>query len=562
MASPPLPEVFRFRRFTALLRPGSIPAAGGRFNGGGALATEEKAPQVGRLRRDVSIWGSFMWGYADVGADIFTALGLVAFAAQGGTPVAFLAAGLVYVLVGLCYTELASTYPAAGGGQYFTLRGLGDAWGFIAGAALMLDYTIDIALFAVSAAGYLNYFLGPDTAAFVARLGPFYVNYLWLMESILLILSLVFFNYLGIRVSSRINEYLGVLAIAGQAVVVVVGFALAWRYGLFHQQLATQFPSPGKFMYGSSLAIISFVGLESISQVAQETRRPSTVIPRSAVALVLNVLLFALAFSVLGNGLVPWQALGGHQGDPVAFLARHIPLIGAAAGPAIALLAASIVYISANSGVMSVSRLSYSMSRQQLLPRSLSRLHPRFATPYRTILLFSGLATVMTMAAFLSPSPHAATSSGAMDILANMYAFGASLGYLLVFIALMVLRFRDPAAPRPFRMPWNIPVPFRGRRIPFPVLGVLGFLGVGMILFEVILTHAIGRVAGPAWILLLLVFYLYYRRSRKLPLWGSAPRDWVASQRQLLEDSEEYELLEEYEEALQVEGGADHGHSG
>src|SRR5438132_14058457 len=80
-------------------------------------------------------------------------------AALGLSPHAFLMAGTVYALVGLCYAELASAYPVAGGGQYFTLRGLGDAFGFMAGSALMLDYVIDISLFTVIAFGYLNYFL-------------------------------------------------------------------------------------------------------------------------------------------------------------------------------------------------------------------------------------------------------------------------------------------------------------------------------------------------------------------------------------------------------------------
>src|SRR2546422_10706446 len=81
------------------------------------------------LRRDVSVWGSYMWGYADVGADIYTALGIVTLAALGLTPLAFLMAGTVYALVGLCYAELASAYPVAGGGQYFTLRGRGTLSG-------------------------------------------------------------------------------------------------------------------------------------------------------------------------------------------------------------------------------------------------------------------------------------------------------------------------------------------------------------------------------------------------------------------------------------------------
>src|ERR1700724_1829577 len=85
------------------------------------------------LRRDVSVWGSYMWGYAAVGADIYTALGIITLAALGLAPLAFLAAGLVFALVGLCYAELASAYPLAGGGQYFTLRGLGGLRALVGG---------------------------------------------------------------------------------------------------------------------------------------------------------------------------------------------------------------------------------------------------------------------------------------------------------------------------------------------------------------------------------------------------------------------------------------------
>src|SRR5271170_3094784 len=108
------------------------------------------------LRRSVTPWGSFSWGYSDVGADIFVGLGLVLGAAAGASNVAFLFAGIVYVCIGLAYTELAATYPVAGGGQYFVTRGLGDIFGFIAGWAVLLDFTIDIALFAWSCVDYLS----------------------------------------------------------------------------------------------------------------------------------------------------------------------------------------------------------------------------------------------------------------------------------------------------------------------------------------------------------------------------------------------------------------------
>src|SRR5579859_6595914 len=115
-----------------------------------------RAKQPDELRRAVTIWGSYAWGYADVGADIYVALGLVVGAAMGAANVAFAFAGIVYVCIGLAYTELASAYPVAGGGQFFVTRALGDFMGFIAGWAVVLDFTIDISLFAWITISYLS----------------------------------------------------------------------------------------------------------------------------------------------------------------------------------------------------------------------------------------------------------------------------------------------------------------------------------------------------------------------------------------------------------------------
>jgi APA family basic amino acid/polyamine antiporter len=178
-----------------------------------ATAGNTGAEKKSELRRDVTVWGSYTWGYADVGADIYAALGLVIAASQGLAPMAFALAGIIYILIGLGYTELSSTYPVAGGGHYFALRGLGDFWGFVAGAALLLDYTIDIALFAVASAGYINFFLpalfGVNIGQYVIALGPLHgIKIFWLIETMVLIFSLMFINIRGVRQSSRLNEIL------------------------------------------------------------------------------------------------------------------------------------------------------------------------------------------------------------------------------------------------------------------------------------------------------------------------------------------------------------------
>ncbi|MDP3024207.1 MAG: APC family permease [candidate division Zixibacteria bacterium] len=499
------------------------------------------------LRRDISVWGSFTWGFADVGANTYVALGLVMAYTQGASSLVFALAGIIYIMIGLAYTELASAYPVAGGGPYFTMRGLGDFWGFVGGAALLLDYTIDIALFATASAGYLNFFmpyiLGRSIESFAISIGPLHnVNYFWCIETLVLISILIWINIKGIKESSFINELIGVIVILTESALVIMGFLFAWKPEFLAMQWKTQFPSLHNFMYGSSLAIISFIGLESISQAAQETRRPATIIPRTSLTLIFTVFIFAVAFSTLGLGVLPWQEFAKHMDNPVAILAKAIPLIGFIAGPFAAGLGALMLFISSNTGVMGASRLTYSLSQFGIISPWFHTVHPKFHTPVRNIVIFSMIAVIQTVLSFLTPH--------AMDTLGNMYAFGASLGYTLVFIALIKLRFSDPYTPRPYKMPLNIKIGYKGRKVDFPLLGVIGMLGVATILFMVVLTHTIGRIAGPAWILLCFIYYAWYRKKEGFPLFKSIKHNWEKEQIEVLTSAEEYDLLEQYKNAL------------
>src|SRR5437660_1572195 len=510
------------------------------------------------LRRDVTVWGSYMWGYAAVGADIYTALGIITLAALGLAPLAFLAAGLVFALVGLCYAELASSYPLAGGGQYFTLRGLGDFSGLIAGAALVLDYTIDISLFTVVAFGYFNYFLpwisfGHHVGDFTLHLGPIHLAWLWLVESVAGIVLLIWLNVRGIKVSTNFNEVIGTIAIVAQTLIVIAGFVLVWNPDLVAHPVIFHRPTLSEFAFGSSLAIIAFVGLETISQVAQETRRPATLIPRTSIGLVLSVLLFAMAFSVLAIGILDVHTgkpldFHGREGDSVALIAQNIPLIGVVAAPLAAAIGALIVFISANSGVVSSSRLSYSMAQFDLLPAWFKKVNKRFATPARAVIVFGGIAMLQTIFAFFTPGQPGKTA--AIDVLADLYAFGATTGYLFVFISLLVLRFKDPFTPRPYKMPLNIRVTYKGNQVWFPVLGLLGLLGVLFFLILVLLTHHYARIVGPLWVVAAIILFAMYRRRRGLPIFKTLPRDWEGATKKVLLEAEEFQSLEEYEAAL------------
>jgi APA family basic amino acid/polyamine antiporter len=525
---------------------------------GGASVSEQPS-----LRRALTPWGSFAWGYSDVGADIFVGLGLVLGAAAGASNIAFLFAGLVYVCVGLAYTELAAAYPVAGGGQYFVLRGLGDIFGFIAGWAVLLDFTIDIVLFAWSCIDYLSKLL--PVIAFTVH--P-WMHFLVVFG---VIAGLATLNVIGVRESSAFNEIVSGLDVVSETAILFFGFLFAFRPEILVHTMTVDWPTPFNLMNGTSLAIISFVGLESISQAAQETQKPASVIPRTSISLILTILIFALAYSNLALGLQPWtpippdahghaqalwQYLGSEEnnGAAVQVLASLIPYYGALAALYVPLLGAILLLISSNSGVFGSSRIAYAMSKSQLLPSVFQTVHPKFRTPAVSIAVFCGFALLELVFAALPSLSHSVKDIYArlfhgedgITFLGDLYAFGAAASYSFVFIALIALRFKEPETPRRFKIPFNIPLRYRGTRVEFPIIGVIGFLGIGSILVFTLITHSIGRYAGPGWLICGLIVYMIYRKRKGLPVFGSQKHDWRKKQVQILREAGELELMDEY----------------
>ncbi len=324
-------------------------------------------------------------------------------------------------------------------------------------------------------------------------------------------------------------------------------------------------------MLGTSLAIVSFVGLESISQAAQETQRPASIIPRTSVALILTILIFALAYSNLALGLHPWHPIVGPHGHPmqfwqifpnnadnqgkaVALLAAQVPYYGAFAALYVPVLGAVLLLISSNSGVFGSSRIAYAMSSSKLLPSIFQRVHGTFRTPVISIVFFSTIALIELIFA-AAPSLYPAAGAlyvrffrgeSGLDFLADLYAFGAATSYSLVFLGLIGLRLSDPLSPRKFKIPFNLPVMVRGERAEFPLVAVIGFIGIFSILLFTLRTHPLGRIFGPSWLLVGLVLYLIYRRHRRLPLLRSQPRNWRKEQVDILRRSGELELMDEY----------------
>jgi len=475
------------------------------------------------LKREVGWYGSFSMGYADVGADIYVAIGLVAFYAAGASPLAFAIASITYICTGLAYAELATAYPYAGGAHVYAMKAFNDLVGFIAGWAVMLDYTVDIALFSIATAGYVTYFIPwLRSAEFSVLILGWQLTFRYIgLLAFFLVGILLFINIIGIRESSLFNSILVSFDLFVEAVMLIFGFVLAFSLGRFlsqisilgadtvFQNIAYVLPQIGignqNFVYGITLAMTSFIGIESIAQAAEETKRPNKWVPRAHKLSIVSVIVFALGLSVLSMGMMPWQSLAAAQSDPMAAIAGSIPVVGRYLAPLVAVTGFAICYVSTNTGIIGVSRIVFSMGRFKLMPKWFYKVQAKFRTPYRTILVFGLIAAVLA-------------SVGELHFVADLYNFGALLSYVVVNMCLIVLRNTEPEAYRSWKIPGDLKVKLGSRLLIIPVVSVLGFVSCAIIWLLVLAYHPGGRILGTLWILIGVSGFIIYRRMLKLPV--------------------------------------------
>jgi len=475
------------------------------------------------LRREVGWYGSFCMGYADVGADIYVAIGLVALYAAGATPLAFLVASVTYIATGLAYSELATTYPYAGGAQVYAMKAFNDLAGFVAGWAVMLDYTVDMALFSLASTGYLSFFF-PSLVT-----GHVNLNILGLAIAVpfhgiaaaTLVAVLLGLNIIGIRESSFFNEALVSLDLVVEAVILTLGLLLAFSVAQFlgqigtvgsptpHLNIAYAFPSLGfqdqNFIYSVTLAMTSFIGIESIAQAAEETRRPDRWIPRANKLSIISVVVFAVGLSIVSMGIMGWQDLAAARNDPIRAIAERIPIIGPYFAPIVALTGFAITYVSTNTGVIGVSRIVFSMGRYDLLPRWFYKVHPRFKTPFRTIAVFGLIGMALALV-------------GELTFVADLYNYGALLSYIIVNICLIVLRNKEQTHYHAWKVPGTITLKVNDRPIYIPVISVIGAISCAALWGLLIAFHEVGRILGTAWVLIGILGFVGLRRLKGMPI--------------------------------------------
>ncbi|MFC4565363.1 amino acid permease [Nocardiopsis mangrovi] len=412
-----------------------------------------------KLRKDLNGFDLIVFGIGVIiGTGIFVVTGRQA--AENAGPaivVSFLIAGLVCALAAMCYAEFASTVPVAGSAYTFGYASLGEFVAWIIGWDLVLEFTLAAAVVSVGWSGYAGDLLGVSTSIEIAG---WPVN----VGAMFIVVLLGVMGVIGTKLSGRVSAV--IVAIKVGIVLLIIGV------GVFYVRAANWVPfippaqdrpaetaeighapltqvllglEPSQFgiwgvISAASIVFFAFIGFDVVATTAEETKKPKRDMPVGIFGSLIIVTVLYVAVSAIVTGMRPYTELGGD-----APLAEAFRAVGADwAGTLISL--GGVIGITSVILVMMLgqSRVAFAMSRDGLLPRALSKTHPRFGTPY--VMTIVTTVAVAVLAGFVP-----------IGTLEEMVNIGTLFAFVVVSIGIIVLRRTRPDLPRAFRAPW-VPV--------------------------------------------------------------------------------------------------------
>jgi APA family basic amino acid/polyamine antiporter len=461
------------------------------------------------LERVLGVNALFATAYGNVGSSIYYALGLVASYALGLTPLVFVITGFFFFCTAATYAEATTMYPEAGGASSFTRRAFNEFWSFFAAWAGMLTY---VATIAISAFFVPHYVGGLFWEALRHSPGD-------IIGGVVVISVLGAINVFGAKESTGVNVLLAVVDFLTQVLLVIVGAVLV----LSPQTLVDNVhlgiaPTWKDFVLSIPIGMLAYTGIETVSNMSEEAKNESKTIPAAInrVQIAVFTIYFtlpAVALSALpvqrnadGNfvtklGLTEEQ--GGYAGDPILGVVKQIDL-GFLQQPAeiyVGLLAATILFLATNAGIIGVSRLVYSMGIHRQLPDGLRRLHPRYRTPWIGIIVFSGFAVLVCL-------------PGQANFLGNVYSFGALLSFTMAHASVIRLRYKLPDVERFYKGPGNL----RVGGVDLPLFAVAGGTFTAIAFIVIVLLHPAVSAVGVGWLAVGSVIYVLFRRHHGLDL--------------------------------------------
>ncbi len=430
--------------------------------------------------------------YTVVASALYYATGVVTDNALGLTPVVFGLAAVFFALAAMTYVEGASLYQERAGSTVFARHAFNELISFIAGWAMLLDYAILLGITALTATHYLATFYAPVDEGALELL------------AVLAILAYVAWRSIMGFSSTRVRRLRLLVAfdLALHGLIIVLGLWLFFDLGTIVDQVDLgRVPSWGEAVFALGIASVLFTGLESASGLSGELRVSRRGLRRLISSATITVLVLYVGIGLVAVTATPIV-------DGVSVLGRDAledPMVGIAQAFAprwyadplkyvVGAAAAATLIAAANSAMLGLSRLAYALSTNRQIPSALGRLHARRSTPYVVISIAAVVAALLTLPADL-------------EFLVGIFAFGALLGLTIAHLSIVVLRYREPDRPRPYRMPLSIRV--RGGDLPLPA--VAGALLSALAWLSVLITHTGARYVGLAWMAIGVTFYVTYR---------------------------------------------------
>ena len=448
----------------------------------------------------------FAVAYDEIASSLYFALGVVVAQALGLTPLVLLFSGGLFLVVSLSYAEGTAAIPETGGAATLVRRTFNDGLGFVTGWALILDYLIVIALSTLFLPNYLSWALGVEAL----RESPWDV----------IVACGVIAALVVTRLLRHSRLHVGALALAGldlvvQGLLVVLGFSFLFSTDTltsgFH---LAQGQGWHDVAFAVPLAMLAYTGLETVANLAEETREPGKTLPASlfsAIGLVVAVTVLIATVGVtaypahngssaLGDewlraplvGIV--EALHGHVGSGVVDALRVV----------VGISGALILFAAATTSMSGCTRLLHSMGEHGQLPRTFGRLDRRSLVAPAAIVATGVVGIAIVVAA-------GSLTNDEVTFLASAYSFGVLLAFTAAQAAVIRLRVKEPDLARPFRA--RPEVRWRGVRLPLPAL--IGAPITFAIWILAMITHPGARYAGPAWLLGGIVIYLVVRRHER-----------------------------------------------
>ena len=451
------------------------------------------------VKRSIGSPRLFAIVYTSLASAIYFSLGVIAGHALGLTPVVFLLAALFFALTALTYVEGASLHQDRGGATVFARYAFNELVSFIAGWAVLLDYIILIAVTTYSATQYLRVFwhpLGNPTEA--------------LLLSFAFIAWVVLANIRGF--GGRRARRIGMLVIgdlALQLLIVVLGLVLFFDpHTLLSPIHLGSAPTWSSFVFALTVAAIAFTSLESAAGLAGEVRISRAGLRQMVASGAATVIVGYVGIAVVAVTALPvhdghTELAGRYLNDPVIGIVTqmHPHWLEQSLRYIVGALATLTLVAAANSAMLGLSRLAYSLSTNRQIPSGLGRLHPQRSTPYVLIVLAG------VIAAGLAASEN-------LDFLVGLYAFGAMLAFTIAHLSICRLRYSEPERDRPYKVPLSIR--FRGGELPLPA--AFGALVSAVGWLAVMVVHEPARYVGLGWMAVGIALYVVYRRADETSL--------------------------------------------